>query len=112
MFYERSVLEIQKRLLVVCEQRHIDLTPVRNASDDRLHSRIRHLLWMIETIKSWPTRGKGSGRRARKAARWIGWMYASLEELGRAEDVSLTWTSEDSRSHARFDVNHGYDRPH
>ena len=61
-----------------------------------------HLLWMVEIMGSWDT---FSVKEAVKAARWIGWIFRAMEELG-------LHTKEDSRSFSKMDVDKGYHLPH
>ncbi|MFM2381581.1 MAG: hypothetical protein RLZZ76_348 [Candidatus Parcubacteria bacterium] len=62
-----------------------------------------HLLWMCEKIESFD---EDSLQYAFKAARWIGWVLAGVEQSSHAH-----WTNENSREIVRLDVKQGFDKP-
>lgn len=62
---------------------------------------IDHIQWMCDQIESFDPYSLSA---ALKAARWIGWIYASVEQLG-------VWDNTVSREMARADSLFGFDRP-
>lgn len=100
MYYKNSVTYIR----TILTERGI----VSKEDPEATHT-LEHILWMcdeIEQMSEW------SFSKATKAARWIGWIYAALEEQCRSKGYDdLLWSNEDSRVRARWDVMEGYHLP-
>lgn len=113
MYYQASLKEIEKRLFATAKE--LGFQPILKDNDENtsVHERISHILWMIDQMCTWSTRGARGGRRkARKAARWVGWIYCAMEELGRDPNVPLEWTGTDSRNFVNKDTKSGHDWLH
>lgn len=99
-YYQNSL----RKIVSVIKQRKPDLKPVEHITMNfqTPDEELAHVLWMAEEF---PKRFDNSIKDAVKAARWIGWMFKSLENLGYL-------TNFDSRDMARKDKEAGLDIPH
>jgi len=84
MYYSNSI----KRIRELIKEKYPDVEPADNPKDIP-----SHCLWMCDRIEEMPAGVHG------KPARWIGWIFGSLEAIGLIEN-------KDSRDMVRSDKAH------